>query len=134
MRPVTDLQAFYGSSDIGWNFGQLSFDAEPWEEPELFRRLSPVTYVDRMTTPLRIIASTGDLRTPLEEAEQVYVRLLKLGREVELIIFHGEPHGITIAGKPWNRVRHMRAVLEWWERYLRLPATTAAARESTVAV
>ena len=133
MRPVTDLQAFYGSSDIGWNFGPLSFDAEPWEEPELFRRLSPVTYVDRMTTPLRIIASTGDLRTPLEEAEQVYARLLKLGREVELIIFHGEPHAITVVGKPWNRVRHMRAVIEWWERYLRVPATPVATRESTIA-
>ena len=133
MRPVSDLQAFYGSSDIAWNFGPLSFGAEPWEDPDLYRRLSPVTYADRMTTPLRIIASTGDLRTPLEEAEQVYVRLLKLGREVDLIIFHGEPHSITVIGKPWNRVRHMRAVLEWWERYLSVPATLESAREPIVA-
>jgi dipeptidyl aminopeptidase/acylaminoacyl peptidase len=125
MRPVADLQAFYGSSDIGWNFGEHSFGAEPWEDPELFRRLSPITYVDRMTTPLRIIASTGDLRTPLEQAEQVYIRLLKMGREVDLVIFAGEPHAIVVAGKPWNRVRHMRAVTEWWAKHLQAPAAQA---------
>jgi dipeptidyl aminopeptidase/acylaminoacyl peptidase len=118
MRPVAELQGFYGSSDIGWNFGAHSFSTEPWEDEELWRRLSPVSYVEKMTTPLRIIASSGDLRTPLEQAEQIYVRLLKLGREVDLFIFHGEPHAITAIGKPWNRVRHMRAVLEWWERHL----------------
>lgn len=118
MRPVSELQGFYGSSDIGWNFGEHSFAAEPWEDPELFRRLSPVTYIEKMKTPLRIIASNGDLRTPLEQAEQIYVRMLKLGREVELTIFHGEPHALTTMGKPWNRVRQMQSVLEWWGRYL----------------
>src|SRR5205085_3742010 len=29
MRPVTDLNSFYGSSDIGWDFGARSFGAEP---------------------------------------------------------------------------------------------------------
>lgn len=119
MRPVSELQGFYGSSDIGWNFGEHSFAAEPWEDPTVFRRLSPVTYVEKMKTPLRIIASNGDLRTPLEQAEQIYVRLLKLGREVELTVFHDEPHAMTTMGKPWNRVRQMRSVLEWWERYVR---------------
>ena len=126
MRPVSDLQAFYGSSDIGWSFGATSFASEPWSDPELYRRLSPVTYVDRMTTPLRLIGSTGDLRTPLEQAEQVYVRLLKMGREVDLLIFEGEPHALTTAGRPWNRVRHLRAILEWWDRHLKAAAPAEA--------
>ena len=119
MRPVTDLNSFYGSSDIGWDFGARSFGAEPWEEPERFRRLSPVTYADQIKTPLRIIGSSGDLRTPLEQAEQVYHRLLKMGREVDLVVFHGEPHAVVVAGKPWNRVEHMRYVLDWWDRHLK---------------
>lgn len=125
MRPVSELQGFYGSSDIGWNFGELSFGAEPWEDPELFRRLSPVTDADRITTPLRLIGSSGDLRTPLEQAEQMYVRLLKMGREVDLVIFHGEPHAVAVGGRPWNRVRHMRAVTEWWSRHLQAAAARA---------
>ncbi|HEX6350609.1 MAG TPA: S9 family peptidase [Candidatus Dormibacteraeota bacterium] len=119
MRPVTDLNSFYGSSDIGWDFGARSVGAEPWEDPEHFRRMSPVTYVDKITTPLRIIGSSGDLRTPLEQAEQVYHRLLKMGREVDLVVFHGEPHAVVVAGRPWNRVEHMRYVLDWWDRHLK---------------
>jgi dipeptidyl aminopeptidase/acylaminoacyl peptidase len=119
MRPVTDLNAFYGSSDVGWDFGARSFGAEPWEDPDLFRRLSPVTYADKILTPVRIIGSTGDLRTPLEQAEQVYHRLLKMGREVDLVVFNGEPHAVVTAGKPWNRIEHMRYVLDWWESHLK---------------
>jgi dipeptidyl aminopeptidase/acylaminoacyl peptidase len=118
MRPMSSLQAFYGASDIAWNFGTAEMDAEPWEDPALYERLSPLTYLDRVETPLRLIAGTGDLRTPAEEAENVFVRLRKLGREVDLVVFHGETHGIVVQGRPWNRVRHMRAVREWWDRHL----------------
>ncbi|HSR22972.1 MAG TPA: S9 family peptidase, partial [Candidatus Eisenbacteria bacterium] len=118
MRPVANLQAFYGASDIAWNFGTAEMGAEPWEDPALYQRLSPVTYLDRVTTPLRLITGTGDLRTPAEEAENVFVRLHKLGREVDLVVFHGEPHAMVVQGRPWNRVRHMRAVREWWDQHL----------------
>ena len=59
------------------------------------------------------------LHLPLEQAEQVYHRLLKMGREVDLVVFHGEPHAVVVAGKPWNRVEHMRYVLDWWDRHLK---------------
>jgi dipeptidyl aminopeptidase/acylaminoacyl peptidase len=119
MRPVANLTSFYGSSDVGWDFGPRSMGKEPWEDPELFRRLSPVTYLERVTTPLRLIGSTGDLRTPVEQAEQVFVGLRKMDKETDLIIFHGEPHALMVQGKPWNRVRHMRYVLDWFDRHLK---------------
>ncbi|HYW26114.1 MAG TPA: S9 family peptidase [Terriglobales bacterium] len=119
MRPVSALGAFYGSSDIGWSFGAHEMGAEPWEDPSVYERLSPVTYLDRVTTPLRLIAGTGDLRTPAEQAEQVFIRLRKMGREVDLVVFHGESHAVVVQGKPWNRVRHLRAVREWFDRHLR---------------
>jgi dipeptidyl aminopeptidase/acylaminoacyl peptidase len=118
MRPVSAAQGFYGSSDIGWSFGASEMGAEPWEDPAAYERLSPTTYLDRVTTPLRLIAGTGDLRTPAEQAEQVFIRLRKMGREVDLVVFNGESHGMVVQGKPWNRVRHMRAVREWFDRYL----------------
>jgi len=117
-RPVAALEGFYGSSDIGWSFGATSMGAEPWEDPGLYARLSPLTYLDRVTTPLRLIAGTEDLRTPAEQAENVFARLRKLGREVDMVVFHGESHGMAVQGRPWNRVRHMAAVLEWFGRHL----------------
>jgi dipeptidyl aminopeptidase/acylaminoacyl peptidase len=119
MRPVSGLQAFYGASDIGWDFGTAELAAEPWEAPALYERLSPVTHLEHVTTPLRLIAGTGDLRTPASEAENVFARLRKMGREVDMVLFHNEPHGVVVQGRPWNRVRHMRAVREWFDRHLR---------------
>ncbi len=118
-RPVSHLGGFYGSSDVGWSFGEGSMGAEPWEDDERFHRLSPANHVDKITTPLRLIASTGDLRTPLEQAEQVFVRLRKMGKTADLVVFHGEPHAVVVMGRPWNRVHHMRAVLEWFDRHLK---------------
>jgi len=118
-RPVSHLVGFYGSSDVGWSFGEGSMGAEPWEDSERFRRLSPATYAAGITTPLRLIASTGDLRTPLEQAEQVFIRLRKMGKPVDLIVFHGEPHAVVLMGKPWNRIHHMRVVLDWFDRHLK---------------
>jgi dipeptidyl aminopeptidase/acylaminoacyl peptidase len=118
-RPVSMLESFYGSSDIGWAFGAREMGAEPWEEPDQYRRLSPALKLQRVTTPLRLIACLSDHRTPPEQAEQVFIRLKKMGKETDLVLFFGEPHAIVVVGKPWNRVRHMRAIVEWFDRFLR---------------
>ena len=49
----------------------------------------------------------------------MFVRLRKMGREVDLVVFHGESHALVVQGRPWNRVRHMRSVLEWFDRHLK---------------
>jgi len=118
-RPVSLLESFYGASDIGWGFGAREMGGEPWDEPEQYRRLSPALKLQRVTTPLRLIACLADFRTPPAEAEHVFVRLKKMGKEVDMVLFHGEPHAIVIVGKPWNRVRHMRALQEWFDRFLK---------------
>lgn len=118
-RPVSLLESFYGTSDIGWAFGAREMGGEPWDEPDQYRRFSPALKLQRVTTPLRLIACLSDFRTPPAEAENVFVRLKKMGKEVDMVLFHGEPHAVVIVGKPWNRVRHMRAVLEWFDRFLK---------------
>jgi dipeptidyl aminopeptidase/acylaminoacyl peptidase len=125
-RPVAALRSFYGSSDIGWNFLPAEMGAEPWQEPDLYLRLSPIAGLDRVQTPLRLIASSGDLRTPLEQAENVFARLHKMRKKVDMLIFDGEPHAIVVLGKPVNRVRHMRALLEWFDQHLKPAAGTSA--------
>ena len=69
-------------------------------------------------------SASGDLRTPLEQAENVFARLHKMGKEVDLLVFSGVPHAIVVQGKPWNRVRHMKAILAWFDRYVQ-PAREA---------
>jgi len=116
-RPPTKLDSIFGSSEFGWALMHSCFGAHPWEDPELYRRLSPVTYAESIHTPLRLIGCTEDYRVPMEQVEQLYITLKVLGRPVDLVVFR-ESHHLVYGGKPWSRVGHAQAVREWLERYL----------------
>src|ERR1700681_4587979 len=47
-------------------------------------------------TPLRLIACLSDFRTPPAEAEHVFIRLKKMGKVVDMVLFHGEPHALVV--------------------------------------
>ena len=70
----------------------------PLEDPEEYCTQSPVTYAERITTPLLIVHSENDLRCPIEQAEELFIPLRLLGREVELVRFPGEGHELSRSG------------------------------------
>lgn len=119
-RCVTNLASMYGTSDIGFSFGEYEFGGAPWDAPEQFARLSPITYVREIRTPLLIIHSEQDYRCPVEQAEQLYVALKRLRREVEFVRFPDESHGLSRTGKPAHRIERLERILNWFDRYLRL--------------
>ncbi|HLG42770.1 MAG TPA: prolyl oligopeptidase family serine peptidase, partial [Planctomycetota bacterium] len=80
--------------------------------------LSPIAYVKNVTTPLLIIHSDGDLRCPVEQAEQFYVCLKRLKREVEFLRFPEENHDLSRAGRPDRRLARLEAILGWFEKHL----------------
>lgn len=116
-RPPTNLTSIHGSSEFGWALAHGCFDAHPWEDPDLFRRLSPLTYAEGITTPLRLIGCTEDYRVPMEQVEQMYITLKTLGRPVDLVVFR-ESHMLVYHGKPWSRVAHADAIVDWFRRHL----------------
>ncbi|HET7035807.1 MAG TPA: S9 family peptidase [Thermomicrobiaceae bacterium] len=117
-RCVSNMLSFFGTSDIGTGFGIFETNAIPWENPEQFLKMSPLTYAHEITTPLLIIHSEQDYRCPIEQGEQLYVRLKKLGREVEFLRFPGESHGLSRGGKPKHRVERLNAITGWFEGHL----------------
>ena len=103
-RCVSNLHSFYGTSDIGFTFGEYEFGGTAWERQEHFLKYSPISYVANMTTPLLITHSEEDYRCPIEQAEQVFISLKRLGREVEFVRFPNENHNLSRTGKPKHRV------------------------------
>ena len=117
-RCVSNFLSFYGTSDIGATFGEYEFGGTPWGEPDLLRRHSPITYVDRMTTPLLIIHNEGDLRCPIEQAEQLFVALKRLGRETAFIRIPEEDHNLSRSGKPSRRLARLHHLIGWFDTHL----------------
>ncbi|MDQ3654223.1 MAG: S9 family peptidase, partial [Chloroflexota bacterium] len=74
-RCVSNFYSFFGTSDIGTTFGVTEFDGLPWSDAGKLLRHSPISYVDKIDTPLLILHSEQDLRCPIEQAEQMFASL-----------------------------------------------------------
>ena len=61
---------------------------------------SPIRYAPNVKTPTLVIHSDQDFRCPLEQGEQWYVALKRLGVTTEMLLFHGENHEISRAASP----------------------------------
>ncbi len=117
-RSVIDRYSFFGSSDIGWDFTDDDMEVAPWDDPERYMRMSPITYVKQIHTPLLIIHSENDQRCNIEQSEQLFASLKYLGREVLFVRFEGQSHGLSRNGHPRLRLERLRHIRAWFEKYL----------------
>jgi dipeptidyl aminopeptidase/acylaminoacyl peptidase len=119
-RAVNVQTSMFGTSDIGFAFNQVELGGVlPWEDMAKYLERSPLTYAKDITTPLLILHSEDDLRCPIEQAEQLFVALKTLRREVVFVRFPDENHELTRSGKPRHRLERFRILLEWFAKYLR---------------
>jgi dipeptidyl aminopeptidase/acylaminoacyl peptidase len=114
-RAVNAIDSFTGASDIGWFFADELYGSDPVRQ----REQSPLTYADKIDTPLLIIHSEHDWRCPLEQAQRLFVALKQRGAPAELLLFPAEGHELSRSGQPKHRVARFEAILDWWGRYLR---------------
>ncbi len=118
-RAVNNMVTMSHTSDIGWWFNTEYAGVTPIDDTEELLRMSPVTYADRITTPLLIVHSENDWRCPIEQAEDLYTRLRLLGRDVEFVRFPGEGHELSRSGAPKHRVERFEIILEFFGRHLK---------------
>jgi dipeptidyl aminopeptidase/acylaminoacyl peptidase len=103
------------------------FGAEPWEPGADLARQSPLTYVENIRTPLLIFHSMQDQRCPIAEGEMLYTALKLLRREVEMVLFPAESHGLSRGGTPSRRIARLTLMHEWFARHLASGAAAPAA-------
>ena len=118
-RAVNIFDSFEGSSDVGWRFLDLYVDTDP----EQIKAQSPLTYADKIDTPMLLIHSEEDWRAPIEQAQRLFVTLRRRRVEVEMLIFSGEGHELSRSGLPSHRIARFEAILDWWARHLNGAAT-----------
>lgn len=88
----------------------------PWEQAHHYQKASPLYHLDRVKTPTLIHVGGSDPRVPPAHSRALY-RGLKhyLGVECELIVYPGEPHGLTTHE---NRLAKISWDLAWFGKYL----------------
>ena len=89
--------------------------APPWEDIDRYVRNSPITHVARVQTPTLIIHGDIDY-VPIQQSEEFFTALLRLGRRAEFARYWGESHGATDATA--NARDRWERVLAWLERWM----------------
>jgi dipeptidyl aminopeptidase/acylaminoacyl peptidase len=116
-RGVNNVASLEWSSDAAGYF-RFAMGATHLDAPDEYARLSPITYVREITTPVLIIHSEDDLRCPVEQADALFVALRLLGKKVEFVRFPAESHELTRGGSPKHRIQRAEIVLDWFAREL----------------
>ena len=116
-RSITNWESWWGTSDAQ-GLTEYEFYGPPWEQRDLYRRLSPISYVENVTAPTLIIHSENDYRTPIGDGEQWFMSLRKLGVPVELVRYPRSSHGLSRSGEPWLLVDRLERIRSWFVHFL----------------
>lgn len=118
-RMVSNLHSAWGSGDFTWRLWNWEFEGDPREREKLYLERSPITYANEMHTPLLITHAADDLRTNIEQGDQMYTTLKVLKRDVKMVRFPSGGHNISRSGKPSLRVERLQHIVEWFDKYLK---------------
>jgi dipeptidyl aminopeptidase/acylaminoacyl peptidase len=125
---ISNWVSDYGTADI-YRTKETEFFGTPWDKEARDRmiRQSPLSYAGNVRTPTLFIHGEVDQRVPYEEGEQMYFALKRRGVPAKMVRYEGQPHGIS---GHWNNVHRMLTELQWWNTYLKAPATTKTSSNS----
>ncbi|MDP8981737.1 MAG: S9 family peptidase [Acidobacteriota bacterium] len=111
---ISDWTTYYVNTDIH-PFTRQYLKATPWDDPDIYKKTSPISYVKNAKTPTLIQHGDQDKRVPPPNAFELYQALQDRGVPVKLILYKGFGH-------PINKPKQQRAVLEhnyeWFSQYI----------------
>jgi len=116
-RAVNNMLSEEWSSDIASVF-RVQHGPNHLDDEAEYRRMSPIEYVRDISTPMLIIHSENDLRCPISQAEELFVALRLLGKDVEFYRFPGETHELSRSGSPVHRVQRFEILLDYFTERL----------------
>jgi len=115
---ICNLVSFFTTSDIGWYWLEHEMERTVWDNLDWYMQASPISYVEKMNTPMLLLQAESDYRCPIEQGEQLFTALLARGVPTEMVRFPGESHGQLSAGKPETRLVRRQVTLDWFKRFL----------------
>jgi dipeptidyl aminopeptidase/acylaminoacyl peptidase len=126
--------AISGASEVNYpaNYGhdhyQRQWEAElglPWETTDLWIRISPFYSVAKIKTPTLILCGQEDWNVPLQNSEQLYQALRRLGVPTELIVYPGQGHAIR---RPSFQKDRYQRYIAWYDTYVKGAVSTTSAQ------
>lgn len=111
---ISDWMTYYVNTDIT-PFTRQYLHATPWEDPAIYAKTSPITYIAHAQTPTLIQQGSADHRVPVPDSFELRQALEDHGVPVKMVLYDGFGH-------PINKPKQQRAVMEenenWFAHYI----------------
>lgn len=117
-RSISNWINDFADSEIGVTFDANETDATPWTDMEKMWAQSPYRYANQAKTPILFIHSLEDYNCPLNQGVEMFVAMKYFGVPSRMCLFEGENHSLSRTGKPKHRVRRLREIMDWFEKYV----------------
>lgn len=111
---ITNWSTHYVNTDIPY-FIRMYLGNNPWNDPEIYTKTSPMTYIKSACTPTLIQHGEKDARVPTPNAYELYQGLRDMEVDTELIIFKGMAYS---SDRPGINVAIMKQNLMWFSHYI----------------
>ena len=110
---ISNWMTYYVNTDIH-PFTRQYLEGTPWDDPEIYAKTSPMTYINKASTPTLIQHGEFDRRVPTPNAYELYQGLQDVGVDVNLVIYKGFGHGISKPKERLAAVWHNWAFFAKW--------------------
>jgi dipeptidyl aminopeptidase/acylaminoacyl peptidase len=117
-RMISDWFSWYGSSDAQ-GLTEFEFYGKPWDNPDLYSKLSPDRYLQNVRTPTLLVQSEEDHRATMTSAEEWFMGLRKQGVPAEFIRYPRSNHDLSRTGEPWLLVDRLGRLRQWFSYWLK---------------
>ena len=111
---ISDWATYYYNTDIT-PFTPQYLRATPSDDPAIYAKTSPITYIAKAKTPTLIQHGGADRRVPLPNGFELRQALEDHGVPVKMVVYDGFGH-------PINKPKQQRAVMEenenWFNHYI----------------
>ncbi|MGE7909335.1 S9 family peptidase [Lysinibacillus xylanilyticus] len=111
---ITNWSTQYANTDIPY-FIRMHLGNTPWNDPDVYRKTSPMTYIKSACTPTLIQHGEKDARIPITNAYELHQGLKDMEVDTELIIFKGMAYS---SDQPGINVAIMKQNLIWFSHYI----------------
>jgi dipeptidyl aminopeptidase/acylaminoacyl peptidase len=118
-RGVYNLVSMRNTTDIPFFNDREAGGLTPWDDVEALWKMSPISLVPNMRTPLLIEHSEQDFRVPIEQAEQLFQAMRLMKKTVELVRWPREGHELSRTGEPRHRAERIRRIIGWFNTHSR---------------
>jgi dipeptidyl aminopeptidase/acylaminoacyl peptidase len=114
---IANYQSYYGENKIDqWMipfFGKSVYD-----DPEVYARSSPITFIKKAKTPTLVIVGDSDGECPTPQSYEFWHALKTLNVETQLVVYEHEGHMFI---KPEHRRDRIRRTVAWFDAHLQQP-------------